>query len=421
MDLKAYRAKSSPKKNSPPKLPEHHLGAVDYGSFRPVESLLSAEGVLPSVAERNQAAQLLLNESSSHVLEALKRKIEALGVFRLSSNVKHGAYALVFEAPNHQVVRIGLIHAGDPPRSKDPDVLQPLISRKTKEFRIEVLPKVHTLEEVLDSPILSRVYHLGHDPQEAAIKAEAMVRDMVLHNLNKVPPKLFFDISRGNIGVLLDKKQQPVFVIIDPGAVCDLEKAGNIEHLQLAIRYSMQDHYLGLKDECQKHMKAGFYMPRYNASGVGIMVAGTHQEMQEACKRHVAALFKEAYTDKRIDYVSAQRGLRRSLGLSQDSVAGVSTLRKIEEVLEEFAQERSTLKTTEHDPNHSIWAQSLRAGVGKSEFGSMATAAANEHFNESEHYSNDPEKGLAENPADHRPGFCHRIKEEAKKRGVEIK
>jgi hypothetical protein len=211
--------------DEPPKPPESPFPPADYGKLRPVGEVLTPKKI--EELARESSGVKSMQGSLKYVLGELANA----GFKRVvSDHVLSGSSALVLEANNHQMIRIVDARDAEKARSKDDDVLQPVNVIPVMGHRVEILPKVHSLLELIKHPEIAEKYGL-----RGMVKvAETFLRRLIVENLHK--GKFFFDPSISNVGVIQDINGQAVPVIIDSGAVVERAGAGTICDLNFISR-----------------------------------------------------------------------------------------------------------------------------------------------------------------------------------------
>ena len=183
------------------------LPSTPYEAFAPVSDALSGQ-TLTHADGGSATAERLARQPEQ--LELLLAHLKDLGFHRVSSHLRGGSYALLLEGAKHQMIRI--VHQElEPVRAADVDILQPITSALVGNYRIEVLPKVEIL---LDTPAQ---VHYTEDGERKSMHRE-LIKRLIHDNLRKDPPKLFYDFSQSNIGIIRHEGQI-VPVIVDSGAV----------------------------------------------------------------------------------------------------------------------------------------------------------------------------------------------------------
>ena len=151
-------------------------------------------------------AQLLIEDigRSSYLPQILSH------IPKRTKRLSSGTEALVLETPAERVIRLAkmrkvpestgiLIHRRFTGRLSSPNVLQPIFSKKFGPFLFEKLPKIDTLQELIDKKQISKDY---------AMQAMAGLRLQMAANNEQM-----MDASFDNIGI---SKNKPY--VIDPGS-----------------------------------------------------------------------------------------------------------------------------------------------------------------------------------------------------------
>jgi hypothetical protein len=199
--------------NYPPSDKEH----VEVATRVRTSELLN-RGRLKDLAGTNCTAYELTRKSSVRNLvfddvAGLAKALEDHGFRRLSSQVRSGWEAFVYQSGEQQVIRIA--RAGkERDRAHIPQVLKPVYSQVYKKrYHIESLPFVHPLDEILGSEKLCKHFGLK-DPVH---DANAYVRQLIADCLHD--GYVFFDTRQDNVGLVKDWRGQVVPIIIDADAV----------------------------------------------------------------------------------------------------------------------------------------------------------------------------------------------------------
>ncbi len=208
----------------------HHrppFNRPDYTEFRPFYEVF---GKLweewNESASRNSTLQAL-DHRMERMLEARLRDI---GFMRVGAKTHRGSFAIVFEGSNHQMLRV-VNKANAETRSTNWNVLQPIMKVDFNgEGLIEILPKVHTLKEIIEDANLRQQYGITQK-----IAAE-MIRQLLINSLHD-NDSVLFDASARNVGIVRDRSGQNVPVIIDPGVIIDSAKLGDPMHSKTSATF----------------------------------------------------------------------------------------------------------------------------------------------------------------------------------------
>ena len=194
----------------------------------------------------------------------LAKRLEQAGFRKISRKIRKGSSAIVLEANNHQMIRVVSVEAHESERSTEPYVLQPIATINTLDgFRIEVLPKVHTLEEIVGNPILEKEYGLG---EYSRSEAEEHIKWLMVDALHK--GNLIFDPSPANIALIKDEAGYAVPLLIDAGGMdkteaCDLTDMHTLWYRSMTFEkvrsYTINTHHpLYVSDMDSKMRKSRF-------------------------------------------------------------------------------------------------------------------------------------------------------------------
>jgi hypothetical protein len=203
---------------------EEIVHAVDYNRFRHTRDVLS----------RARMDQIHKNETADHFkdqdLAELVGCLESHGFRHVSNKISRGFFAIVLEANHNQMIRI-VDKEAEYSRHKEPDVLQPVqVIDELPRYRIEILPKVHTLSEILagrvkkdpQRPIdnaskqLADYYGLSKDPEQAKNEIESYVLRLISDNMKN--GQFFYDVALSNICLVKDEQGKNVPLVLDPCA-----------------------------------------------------------------------------------------------------------------------------------------------------------------------------------------------------------
>ena len=364
----------------------HHLAPTHYGTFKTPGRVLGKRSIFKvSSAIENCTADGL--DAGPDERQAIVRHLEKMGFRRISSDITGGRFALVMEANNHQMVRI-VDTLFEPPRSKASYVLQPTMTTSVEGFRIEVLPKVHTLYELTKDASLA--YKYGID--DALDHAGDFIRQLMTSALRD--GKLFYDCSIENIAIVQDAQGHNVPLIMDAGALTKLDKATDRQWTQIGLRLYGDD------------MLPDFHERVHPFPGeleIKSWIRNEHipDDYLRPVREYVMEMAR--LPAPLLDYEQAQGAHRERLGLQEGKIAGVYTEADVRAILgPEVADELP------------VYLAALRGGAGPGEIGAAAKAVAESAFSE-EHIAalpDDQKRPDLDKPlAEQRPGFCQMIKQ----------
>lgn len=353
------------------------LPPVDYRLFQPVASVLKAK----NLNDENKTADALIY---GRRLPELAKLLEAAGIRRISTRIRNGENAIVLEANDNMMIRIAL--DSERPRDKDDDILQPIATLEgMKGFRVEVLPKIHTLAEVIASPELCAQYKLT-DPNA---QAQQFIQRLVSDNLHK--GKLFYSNPPENVALLKDRSGNPVPVILDPGSLADAEHPAKAPGDAYGRKYYDT---MAMISMTNLDVFDDFGAGMATEMNLGKLI---RKQLDEWSKRHHA---------RPLACAEAQAAHLERLGLVRGEIRDAATPRLRAEERHQFIGERQHYLHSEDSktgqvfqPHDAIYEQLRDKGVSQSEFGDMAKAALADDTTQGE-------------------GFCHRIREQAKTRGI---
>lgn len=148
-----------------------------------------------------------LDAAPAGTIEAIDSYLQGLGINDLAPDTLGGNMSIAVEIPGRNAVVRVSDSSIEPPRSSHPGVLQPLVEpASVGNFRIEVLPKVMTLQTALDGGIIS-----GREAQRQANDLFTQFEQSGL---------FFWDCKIADIGVIAGQGGNPQLLVLDGGAVC---------------------------------------------------------------------------------------------------------------------------------------------------------------------------------------------------------
>jgi len=212
----------------------HPFGDSDYNDY--MSSSKALKLAVAEISGKNfTATSIDHHKTAVDVVSELKAK----GFKRVAKHFYYGKFAVVFEGMNHQIIRIAN-ETAENPRLKLPFILQPIDTINMDGYNIEILPKIHTLEEIMHSNELQK--HYGF-PDEPYLYSNKMALDLVIRSANNW--MLFFDCSAENIGIIKDKNGDNIPVIIDAGALRPLNTENqttiHIKKLEEKLNHKFKD------------------------------------------------------------------------------------------------------------------------------------------------------------------------------------
>ncbi|NBX02521.1 MAG: hypothetical protein EBR02_00355 [Alphaproteobacteria bacterium] len=342
--------------------------------------------------------------------QLLLKHLESIGFRRLSKDTMAGGYAVVAAANSNLMIRIATKNSSglpeqyrEPPRPDSPDVLQPIVSTTVAGYWIEILPKVHTLKQLIDFSDVAKEYGIS-EVADAESLVRSFISQLVRDNLQR--GKLFFDPSFSNIAIIKDKNKKNVPIILDPGAVVDVDKATNAQKLEFGRRC--------YNTKCVPNLKKSFPEIGNAFDDSGYVLPEFESEIcrvGQFCIDHFNSLPKIPAAEK-IDYEAAQDAHLASRGLEKGKIKGVLDDKQLENAFDNFETER-TLQ--QGNSSAALYPQALISGVSPGEFQEANRAVvAGEHFSK-DHINLLPEGEKRQREdvplSEQRPGFCHRIRQ----------
>lgn len=361
----------------------HFLSQPDAHEMVPASNVLSH-------AIRSKPGCLTVQKlcMSSYMYE-IPNMLEDMGFRRINHDFKAGGMALVFEGGNHQMIR--LVTDREQARNKDSDILQPVKTIELpQDFRIEILPKVHILAEILQDPQLAEAYGLKDPEQEA----RGFLRHLVVENFAR--DNFLFDPSMYNVALIHDKAGHNVPVIIDAGAVVPLEAAERHHFFNFAQRAALTQFAPEVVDVIPD--KSMVYNTHW----------GQHHTADEVVEmgQQLAALLHSAKVEKTYPYEEAQAEHLKRLRLEAGKLTGVVSsddLRAFSEVRKGIEMSAAKLGAR-YSPRYSTFVRLVQdEGVYPTQLAEYVRQALQEYFS-AETMAN--MKGDTE-----RPGFCERIEQ----------
>lgn len=328
------------------------------------------------LGERNNSTADHIFENGS--LEQIISSIEQLGLTRVSDKILNGANAIVLQASNHQMIRIVAKHK-ELPRSNNDMVLQPIYSKETSDYRIEVLPKINTLGKILKDDCLSKEYGLDGDKKLGM--ASAIIHDMIIKNAKN--GRFFFDVAPDNIALMKGKDGNLVPIILDSGAIIDTDKATDAELGVFSIICLMNfklfpDFYTKLK-----------YIENSN------FVGNKKQKYIKAAKEYFAELSEKQAIFPDMDYKSAQEMHLQKLGLDE----GIKEAKFTGDEVAKFVAERESLSKSAdaqdlaYNPQNTVFARIVQNGNYRDEAEKIWVEAMDRH---AQQIDNKEQKGICQ-------------------------
>jgi hypothetical protein len=175
---------------------------------------------------QNQTCDILRRRGE---LEGLFADLAAKG-FRRFGKLLRGSKALVLEGPEHQMIRICSNDVSDEgPRPLRPYMIQPLKTIDDIDgYRIEILPRYHTVLELTQSTKLAAQYGFKREENEGEEELERRISGTLqagCWQLKDDIESLYHDRAGdiigifSNVAVLHAPEGGIVFKVVDPGAV----------------------------------------------------------------------------------------------------------------------------------------------------------------------------------------------------------
>jgi len=280
-----------------------------------------------------------LKKEEAHIedrsnLERLLGVLKEHGIHRIKENLNSGASALVsgasalvLETNDNQIVRIIRAKTKEI-QSLPPTVLQPLYTIDVDDFCIQIMPKVHTLQKIFDSPKLRSEYNINEhwlSDYINQLKADSYKYGSYYWDLYNVT---------NNIGLIKDENGKNVPIIID------LEAASSIANPHPILKEMFFD-------KQQYDMEKLPNLPQTDTN-----------------------------------YIAAQNAHVKGLGLEYGKIKGALNYDYIQKELEDFADKRKKQNKHTDYPTNPLWVDVVNSGVSKSEFGYEADKALQSRTNQ---------------------------------------
>jgi len=218
---------------TPPPRKERHtpFEETDYKSFVDTGEVLRREHLLKKISNLAGSDSSEPNTTFVHLdkdggrgFSSLAKNLQEAGLRLVSETVKAGSYALVLESNNHQMIRIASNDCDEKPTGR-PDILQPLKTLRIDGCKVDILPKVHSFQEIMRDDALAASYGLPPRPDR---ELGQLVTNLIIENWND--GRFLWDCSPANIGLIQDGQGRNVPIIIDPGAVINRNDATEVHY-----------------------------------------------------------------------------------------------------------------------------------------------------------------------------------------------
>jgi hypothetical protein len=358
---------------------------TDYSGFVSTASVVDAARHIHHQDSRLLNITSEIMDSNRGDAQRLAEYLEKLGFRRLhKDNTRYGCNAIVFEGNDSQVIRIVHKRIEKEPRLDSPFILQPIATYDAPgDYRIEVLPEVHTLSELMDEkniPLRENygvTYAIGQKLGE--LKTQ-LINDALSQNI------MIFDAKTANIAVVKNKNGELVPLIIDADAACEIPDSSYIDNNygHMGRMFKVFATILKTVNPEAFHKKAEVCVEALGKVDVAGAIPIFTDFINDYKAHHAVFTHSAEY------YASAQTDHLESLGLTTGAANKVLNDEQLDRALREFVAERTHSGEQGLDPTQTVGYHALKAGVSKSEFGAAAKASA----------------------ARSEEGFCHRIRAE---------
>jgi len=177
--------------------------------FKGIEDVLS-EAKIEEIFQKNKTAVSIHFQSS---LKQIVEKLKDFGFREVSPVVLYGSNAIVLEAKNQQMLRI--VHCRvEKERAVDDVILQPIETiNDISNYRVEILPKVLTIKEIIESDELRKEYNI---PSDVNRYVESLVEEII--SASELHGKILFDPLLENIGIIKSSEGKNIPIIMDSEA-----------------------------------------------------------------------------------------------------------------------------------------------------------------------------------------------------------
>lgn len=299
--------------------PESPFPPTEYDKFRATGQVFTRDMAVP---KDNRTLENLRTDEDHFGggFSKIVERLAGLGFRRIHQQVQHGKFAIVLEADNHQKIRI-ITKARKEARYSDGYYLQPTASYEHKGYRIDILPKVHTLREILDDQKLMSEYGIEREG------AGEFLKQLVFEAWKN--HQFFSDAKFDNIAILKNSEGKAVPVILDPGASCAMKEATNPIGASVgsisALEYFFIQHS-DLRDEWVNYI-----------ASQNIVFHTTDDKLLSMIDylEHAAGEYQGHPPEY---YTVAQAYHRKSLGLNDKGITGVLDDAQLEDLLKEMTE-----------------------------------------------------------------------------------
>lgn len=193
-----------------------------------------------------------LNRTLEHIetadnIEPLIRHLEARGINYVCDDVDGESVALILEADHFQILRIARTQrraddkSPESPRLDRPYIVQPtMVMDDLPGYHIEVLPKVHTLQDIIDDPELAAEYGWGRKSDESPtaykirLHTSQEMRDLESTIAND--GKLYRDLYFANVAIVKNREGGSAFLVLDPDCVVEPSQCPNADQVSQKMR-----------------------------------------------------------------------------------------------------------------------------------------------------------------------------------------
>jgi len=203
------------------------FGEVDYSKFKNIDDVLNENKIYDIYQKNKTASSIVFQDSLPEIIEKLKD----YGFKKISPIVLNGSNAIVLEANNHQIIRI--VHSrAEKDRAKDDVILQPIATiDNINNYRVEVLPKVRTIKEIIENDELKKLYNF---PDDVSSYVEKLIEEIICASAKH--EKILFDPLLENIGIVKSSDGKNIPIIMDSEAALDIANLPPAVFIQFSRR-----------------------------------------------------------------------------------------------------------------------------------------------------------------------------------------
>lgn len=284
----------------------------NYKNFRRTQDVLSQ---VAGNVHYNATVDTL---NTYHELEKLSATLIKQGFKRLNKNISHGRHAIVLEANNHQMIRIIAKGMEETYRLEDTSILQPLGTIDTLSgYHIEILPKIHTLDEIVEDDGLAKQYGFPSTHKERLAYAGQYMRRLIVDNLKH--GNFFYDPDLSNAAIIKDDKGFNTPVIIDAGSVVKYPPDDTSYYTYFALRLARNNYSQEFNERFPNLIKK---VTGDDRLPLNLLSALTKLRLERAGRKFSDYLIRQSYASE-MPYAQAQAAHLKSLGLEKGKISGL--------------------------------------------------------------------------------------------------